>query len=233
MTPLTPQLPLGLTLRDSATFENFYAGPNAQLVSALAACAEGGGERFIYLWGGEGSGKTHLLQATAQAAGSRGTAVAYLPFGEAGQLVPDVLVGLETLSLVCLDDLHVIAGEASWEAGLFDLFNRLWEAGTRLVVAAAMSPGALPIALADLKSRLSSGLTYPVQGLDDEQKIQALRLRALRRGFDLPEDVGRYLLRRLPRDMSGLFAVLDHLDHVSLAAQRRLTIPFIKSVLEG
>jgi DnaA family protein len=225
------QLPLGLSLPDSATFANFLPGPNVQAVAAVEQCATGTGERFVYLWGGSGTGKTHLLQAACQRAGANGDPSAYVPLSRWSELSVAVLEGLHDLALVCLDDIQTVAGRHNWEEGLFHFFNRWRDGGGRLVVAATSRAPDLDLLLPDLKSRLSWGLTYSLRFLDDEQKIHALQLRARARGFDLADDVGRYLLRHFPRDMTALFSILDHLDDASLIAQRRLTIPFIKSVL--
>ena len=72
-----------------------------------------------------------------------------------------------------------------------------------------------------------------LRGLDDQGKAEALRLQARQRGMDMPEEVAGYLLRRSPRDMTALFALLDMLDQASLAAQRKLTVPFVKEVLRS
>jgi DnaA family protein len=225
------QLPLGLTLKDSATFANFIAGPHSEVVLALQTCAQGQGEAFIYLAGASGTGKTHLLQAACHEAAQCSGTVAYLPLQRAAEFNTGVLEGLERMALVCLDDVQSVAGQADWEQALFVLFNRLRDNGGRLIVSAISKPSQLGLTLADLGSRLGWGITYVLQELDDDGKLLALRLRAQARGFELPDEVGRYLLLRLPRDMHALFAVLDRLDYASLVAQRRLTVPFIKSIL--
>jgi DnaA family protein len=225
------QLPLGLTLKDSATFANFIAGMHSEVVLALQNCAQGQGEAFIYLAGAAGTGKTHLLQAACHAAAQGSGTVAYLPLQRAAEFDIGMLEGMERMAIVCIDDVQFVAGKADWEQALFVLFNRLRDNGGRLIVSAISKPSQLGLTLADLGSRLGWGVTYVLQGLDDADKLLALRLRAQARGFELPDEVGRYLLLRLPRDMHALFAVLDRLDYASLAAQRRLTVPFIKSIL--
>lgn len=222
-----PQLPLGVGLKDDATFANFLAGPNSEAVAVLQAEAE----RALYLWGGWGSGRTHLLQAACHACAAAGGAPAYLPLSEFKSLDPAVLEGLEAAPLVTLDDVQAVAGRGDWEAALFDLYNRVREAGGRLVAVADAPPAGLGLALPDLASRLGWGPVYHLQPLDDDQKMAALRARAGRRGLELGEEVVRYLLRRCPRDLHSLFALLERLDHASLAAQRRLTIPFVRDFL--
>ena len=86
--------------------------------------------------------------------------------------------------------------------------------------------------LEDWRSRAAACVVYQLRELDDEGRIEALRLRAAQRGLQLPYDTSEYLLKRVPRDLRSLFDILDELDEASLAAQRRLTIPFIREALE-
>lgn len=225
-----PQLPLGLRLGDHARLRNFFAGPNAELLAGLRALPEGRGERLLYLSGAPGTGKSHLLQAVCAAARERGRTAWYLPLDPG--LAPALLEGLERQELVCLDDLQRVAGHAAWEEALFHLYNRVRERGGALVVAGQGRPEELGLGLPDLVSRLCWGLLYRLQELNDAERLAALQLRAAHRGLDLPDDSGDYLLRRCPRDLPALCELLDRLDTASLAAQRRLTIPFVRSVLQ-
>jgi len=225
------QLPLGVRLRDEATFANYYPGVNQEVVRLLQdVTAQHDG--VVYLWGGPGSGKTHLLQAVCHLAAAEGQALAYLPLREAASFSPEMLEGLEQLPLVIVDDIDAVAADASWESALFHLYNRIREQGGRLIIAGSHSPTAIDIALPDLRSRLAGGLVLQLRALSDDDKAAALRLQARQRGMDMSEEVAAYLLRRCPRDMAALFALLDVLDQASLAAQRKLTIPFVKMVLE-
>lgn len=233
------QLPLGIKLPDSSTFANFVRGDNDEVVDHVRRCLEKGGDdnAAIYIWGAGGCGKSHLLQAACHAVAAAGKACVYLPLKTAhGQgpeaLFPEMLDGLESLALICIDDIDVVAADEAWEAALFHLYNRVHAAGSRLLVAGHAAPADLPLQLADLRSRLAWGWIFQLQVLADEDKKRALQLRASTRGFDLPDDVSDYLLRYFPRDMHALFALLDRLDTASVVAQRRLTIPFVKTVLE-
>lgn len=235
MANLPQQLSLSVNLNDDATFENFYAPShthNAMVVQSLRAQLDGSGEGFIYLWGAPGCGLTHLLQAACHQAQAMGLSVQYLPLRDLVGYAPDELfVGLDDLDLICLDCLPTIAGRADWELAIFNLYNRLRERGSRLLVAAEHSPRELAIGLEDLRSRLQWGITYQVHSLSDAEKQQALQLRARARGLELGDDVAQYIIQRLPRDTNELFWQLQRLDHASLAEQRKLTIPFVKKVL--
>ncbi|MEO6697685.1 MAG: DnaA regulatory inactivator Hda [Gammaproteobacteria bacterium] len=223
------QLPLPVMLPGGARFANFVAGRDLEAVQTLQNTRE----RFIYLWGAAGTGKTHLLQASCHHAAEQNAGVAYLPLAEADTISPAVLEGLERLDMICIDDVQAIAGQPEWETGLLHLYNRIRDSGAHLRVTGNVAPAELGLALRDLSSRLSWGLTFQLHPLDDENKLRALQLRARNRGMDLPEEVGRYLLQRWPRDMAKLFELLQHLDDGSLAQQRKLTIPFVRELIQS
>ena len=228
---MSDQLPLQIGLRPAATLEGFVAGDNAQLLASVRAAVLGTGERFLFLVGPAGSGKTHLLAGACNLGAARELRCAYLPLGLPDSLDPGLLSDLDGLDLVCLDDLDGVVGNRRWEEALFTLFNGLRDRGGRLIVAAERGPGSLPLALADLHSRLSWGLTLPVRPLRDEQLCGALEVAAAARGLRLGEGAARYLVERLPRDLPTLLALLDRLDEASLAAKRPLTLPFVRATL--
>lgn len=225
------QLPLGLTLRDDATFDNYFVGDNQQVFASLQDMVHWRGERFVYLWGEQGVGRSHLLQACCHAIDAMQYSVIYLPLSEYALLETNILDSMEAMNLVCIDDVHAVIGRRDWEEALFHLYNRMAAKGTFLLIAGDVVPTQLPCLMPDLQSRLSQGLVMPLRGLDDAQKLAALQMRAKRRGLVLSDDVGQFLLRRYPRNMGDLFAVLERLDQASLVEQRRLTIPFVKTVL--
>lgn len=142
-----------------------------------------------------------------------------------------MLSGLENVSLICLDDIEAIAGQEKLEEALFHLFNRVRANNQRLLITGSTAPANLNIKMPDLRSRLAWGIAYQLKALSDDQKLSALRQRAQSRGLQLDPTVGRFLLRRCPRNMRELFATLEALDQASLVQQRRLTIPFVKEVL--
>ncbi|MCS3903891.1 DnaA family protein [Methylohalomonas lacus] len=225
------QLPLAFTLNERLDFNLFVAGDNAAVCGRLQElAAEGRGQ--VYLWGAPGSGRSHLLQATCQLAGQHQLRAAYVPLAQFAAHGPGLLEGLEGLDLVALDDLQTVAGQDDWEQALFGLYNSLRDAGRAFVAAADSSPRGLALELADLRSRLGWGEVFHLQPLADDDKREALVRRASARGIELPDEVAVYLLRRTVRDMAGLMAWLDHLDQAQLAAQRRLSIPFVKSLLQ-
>ena len=221
------QLPLWLRLRDDAKLDNFYAKGNELAISSIRHLFEEG-ERFLYLWGAKGTGCSHLLQSACHHAGTLGKTSVYLPMDELIDYPVELLENLEQLELVCIDDVQAIAGNSQWEEALFHLFNRIRDAGGRLLTAATMPPRQLPIQLADLQSRLSWGVVIQLHELSDEEKLTALKMRAHVRSMELPDEVARFILLRSPRDLAAMFSLLDNLDDASFIVKRKLTIPFVK-----
>ncbi len=226
------QLPLSFEPRERYTFDAFVAGPNQLAVDLVRQTADGGGETQILVWGDNGSGKSHLLQAACNRASRSRMTVCYLPAREIAGTSPQVLDGLEQLELVCIDDMDTLLKSVPWEEALFDLINRIRDAGKRLLLASSRSPENCDTSLPDLRSRLTWGPVFQLRELPDEDKIRAIQKRADLAGLELPDNVARYLLTHYPRALFDLFERMDRLDRASMAMQRRLTIPFVKSVLE-
>lgn len=224
-----PQLPLPFRLQDDLTFNKYISSENQQVISALKDPQE----PFIYLWGDSGTGKTHLLHAICQEQTEHGKTAVYLPLKEMFTMPAQLLAGMDKLDLVCLDDIQLISGKSDWEEAIFNLFNQLKQTGGRLIISSISSPQQSNIQLNDLKSRLNSGLPLNLVPLSDESTIQALQARAHQLGLELNEDVANFMITRFPRNLSTLWSLLDQLDQASLAAQRKLTIPFLKSTLSA
>ncbi|MCY4211180.1 MAG: DnaA regulatory inactivator Hda [Gammaproteobacteria bacterium] len=231
--PSGSQLPLGFARHDVYTFASYIPGVNAGALEALRQIATDPDHANVYLWGAPGTGKTHLLQAACNLAAQRERPCAYIPLRQLDNFTPDLFAALEELSLVCLDDVDELAGRDEWELALFNLFNRLRDARTPLLVSAGHSPKASPVRLPDLQSRLCWGLCYHLQALHDDENIVALKQRARQRGFELSDPVVEFLIKRVARDTRNLFLWLDHLDRRSLEAQRKLTVDFVRKMLDN
>lgn len=229
---MTAQLPLSLGLRPRMRLEDFVAGPNA---AVLAACRDlvAGRHEQLYLAGPQGSGRSHLLLGMCDAAERAGLTAGYLPMRDYRELPTAATQGMDGLDLLAIDDVDAVAGHRAWEEALFVLYNRCRARRCRLVFAAAPGPAALPVRLPDLRSRLAWGLNFQLAPLDDAGRLELLRGEAARRGMDLPDEVGHYLLARCSRDTVALLHLVDRLDREALAARRRLTVPFVRDVLEA
>jgi DnaA family protein len=222
------QLPLGVRLGEAARFDGFVAGPNAEVLEQLAGAVP---PRVLWLWGRAGTGKTHLLQAACAAANERGGTATYLDLDAADS--PALLEGCETLDLVCLDALERVCGDSGWNAAIFRLYTLMQDGSGRLYVASTAPPASLRFRLPDLRSRLLAAPVHQLRELDEDGQIAALERRAARRGLELSREAAAYLVHRMPRDMHSLCGMLDRLDEAALAAQRRLTVPFLREALEA
>lgn len=224
------QIPLPLRLPKGPGLATFVAGPNREAVDAVRDWSMGLGQHQVFLHGEPGSGKTHLLHAACQAAAGSGRRVIHVPLAHP-ELTPALLDDLERLDGIAIDDIQAIAGVADWELALFDLYNRLADAGRHLICAARTPPGALGLKLPDLVSRLSAGAAYALQPLDDQGRAQLLRRLLDERGLHYEPRVIDYILSRCPRGSGALVGLLDALDEMSWIKKRRITVKLVGEVL--
>lgn len=225
------QLPLAIQLNDEATLTDFCWQNNTLLQQQVLSTLNGSNERLIYLWGVNGCGKSHLLQACCQIVSEQQTA-SYLPLKILNEWGPQVLEGLDEQKLIAIDDIDTIAQDSLWEEALFHLYNRIRDQEKNiLIISGQLPPPQSSLKLPDLRSRLSWGLVMQLHELEDDDKIKTLTARAYKRGFELPPSVSQFLLNRCARNMHDLDKLLNQLDEASLIAQRKITIPFVKRVL--
>ena len=218
------QLPLPFQLVEHSTFDRFVVGGNAELIDRLRRRRAQFG--CLWLFGGAGVGKTHLLQAVCH---SRARSI-YVPAGERAAAEAS-LSACADFENVAIDDVpRWLAGRAA-EVELFDLYNRLRASGGELLLTADRPPHQIAFSLPDLASRFGAATCYEVAPLRDDGRAQLLGNAARRRGLLLSDEVVNFLLSHVGRDQRHLLGILDRLDRSSLAAQRRITIPFVKDVL--
>jgi len=224
------QLTLPVTIGDKASFDNFWVGHNSELVTALQSCILKGEPRMLYFYGRGGAGKSHLLYAAMRFAKQEILASSYLSLKDT-YASPAMLETLDVKNLVCIDDVQHWAANSEHERALFSLFEQVKQGGGQLIVSANQPPRESGFHLTDLVSRLASGLVYPLHALSDEQQFEAIRLRAQQRGLSISDDTVRYLLSRSSRNTTELFSILDEIDKASLIEKRKITIPFLQSLL--
>lgn len=228
---LTPQLPLALRYSPDQRFDSYIGAPQGALAH-LRALALGTVSDWLYLAGSARTGKTHLALALCAEAEQAGRRAAYLPLVAAAGRLQDALAALHGQDVVALDGLEAIAGRREDEVALFEFHNRARTAGTTVLYTARDVPAELGLSLPDLRSRLSQCVQLMLLPLDDAGRRDVLRYRAQRRGLVLEEAAIDWLLTRTDRDLGRLVTLLDQLDRASLAAQRRITVPFLRSVIE-
>ena len=209
------QLALDLVQPLRPSLDNFVAGRNAEAVAALRALVDGGGERFVLLWGAEGSGRSHLLRAVAASAPSLWIdhATREMSFD------PGVRIYVAD-DVDCYDSVL--------QQQVFVLQNDVRASREAVLLASASAPPAQLALREDVRTRLAWGLVYQLHALTDAEKEEALRTHATSRGLALPTEVLKYLMTHMPRDLSTQIAILDALDGYALAAQRSITVPLIR-----
>jgi len=234
LTMMPIQFPLDLNWQvPHHVFSTYVTGNNQLACQSLLQVISGGDENVLYLWGPTGLGKTHLLQAACAEVANRQGVPAYLPLSQLRNLPIEAIEGMDQMDLVCFDDMQSIAGLSDWEDALFCLFNQLRETNTPLLISGNAAPQALGLGLPDLVSRLSWGGVFLLEALSDEDTLQVLKTYAAGLGLALTDPVANYLMSRCSRDLKILIAWLDRLDYASLSCKHRLTVPFVREILDG
>ncbi len=230
---MAEQLPVNFEFRANQTFKDFFSGSNQEIIDHLRKCATGDGEQQIFVWGKKGLGKSHLLQACCHHAHQQQQSAFYFALSPDELPDPALLSGLDKFDLVCLDNIEHIVGDPVWEQAFFNFFNQHRSSGHKLIISAACAPNKLGIQLPDLKTRLNWGLVLKLKPLNEAESIEALIFKADQMGFEIAPQAGRFLLTHYDRDLASLWALLEKLDRASLAAKRKLTLPFLKKILSN
>ncbi len=212
------QLLLNLAPQPLQTLTGFVSGRNAQLLAVLNELQQTPiGERFIYIWGEAGAGKTHLLHAMSGAG-------IYIDVAVDKRLD----IALSEKSIVAIDNVNCLGEEGAID--LFNIYNAMKE-GQGILLVSGHCPAAQLSLRPDLVTRLAWGLAFQVHTLTDEEKLKALYTRAKDKGFELKPEVANYLLTHWRRDMPSLFSALDALDEYSLETKRLITIPLLREAI--
>jgi DnaA family protein len=227
---VTPQILLPLEGHNLERFEDYLPGPNRAVVSALQDMLHSRGA-CLFIHGAQGSGKTHLLNATCNFARDQGQGAFYLGLAHVPENAAAGLAGLESMDLVCIDDIDRAAGNPAWENPLFHFFNQIRSHGGRMVVSSSCPLSSMAFQLPDLASRLAWGLRLQLEPLDDRDKMEVLRRKAMAAGFELPAEVARYLLSRESRNLASLVNGLEAIRREALRQKRRITLPLAREAL--
>ena len=222
------QLSLAVTLDNEATFENFYA-PFGTLQHTAMQCLSKRSEQYIFLSGNAGTGLSHLLQAACKLERDS----IYINFGLLdGNSIDKIFDGLEQMSLVCLDDIHIILSNQCRQKEIFHFFNRCSENGTRLVLASHKRLNVINIRFLDLVTRLKSGVVLHFEEFRDDDLLKLLKYRATLMGLDFTHDCAIYIFNRTRRTAGGVVDALRKIDLKALTEKRPITRPLIKAALD-
>jgi DnaA-homolog protein len=195
------QLPLGISPAREQDFANFVPGSNREALARVMALAS-----------------QTLEERIVYLWGTRGCGRSHL-LAAAARVNP---------RLVIADDVQALDERA--QHALFLAINEARDGGPAVLAAGDAPPARLGLR-PDLASRLAWGLVYQLMPLSDADKAEHLKSLATARGLLLSDDVARYLLERLPRDLTSLAAIMEVLDRYSLMRQRPLTLPLVREAL--
>ena len=224
------QLALDIGLFSGPTLANYWAGPNAEALRHLELWVGSGAAATprspvpTYLWGPHGCGKSHLLQAAADALRSQGALVGWM---DAGAVVQDFD---ERWAAVLMDDVHLYTADQQHRG--FNWFVNAQSLQRPVLAAGELAPADLALR-DDLRTRLGWGHIYSLQLLSEPERRAVLRQAADARGIFLSDEVMDYMLTRFSRDLGSLMELLGLLDGYALQTQRAITIPLIKSMMEN
>ncbi|MER2492579.1 DnaA regulatory inactivator Hda [Catenovulum sediminis] len=229
------QLTINFTHELEASFDYFYQQGNEMLLANLqefvTANVNVHSQQLMYIHGPKGSGKTHLLQATCHYADLNKQNAQYLPCSQLIAMPVAFTHGLEMNHLLLIDDIQEIAADDEWQTSIFDLINRTLEQGHKIVFSGSLPADDIPFTLPDLVSRLNWGQKWLVKPLDEAQRKEMLIMRSQSRGMPMTEELANFIVMRSQQDNASIMRCLEILDTQSLAEKRKLTIPFVKSVM--
>ena len=218
------QIPLPMASGSPPTLASFVTGLNAMVMAQLrVACEPGAPTTPLYLWGAQGTGKTHLLRALVHEVQQRGGRAGWF---DAAQPLP--WAHDDSWSLLVLDGCE--AYDAPQQHAAFSFFVEATAQGTLIAASGRLPPVDMPLR-DDLRSRLGWGHVLAVQALSEAESRAALRREADRRGLFLSDEVIDHLLHRYARDLKHLMTQLDQLDEFALVHKRALTVPLLRRML--
>ena len=227
---MSEQLPLALRWPAHQRFESFVVGGNGAGIDLLRHAASGDEIDRVFLSGAGGNGKTHLLIAACAEAASADRSAQYLDLSRVSSELANTIRRFGGSEVLAIDNVHAIAGVDESEHALFDLHNRCLAEGSTLLFAANEPPHALNLALPDLVSRLAACTQWQIRALDETERRRVIRALGASRGLEMDEAVLDWLFTRKARDLGTLVALLDRIDKAALAAQRRVTLPFLRQL---
>ena len=208
------------TLNARYTFENFIVGASNRLAHAASlAAAENPAQAYnpLFLYGGVGLGKTHLLHAIGNYGASRGQQILYVSSEE---FTNDLINAIRThktqafrekyrrIDVLLIDDIQFIAGKESTQEEFFHTFNTLHGQDKQIIISSDRPPKALATLEERLRSRFEWGLSADIQPPDFETRMAILRSKAERGGRNVPGEIIEVIARRVQSNIRELEGAL-------------------------
>ena len=248
--PTQPRLDFDSTdyqLNPRYSFQSFVVGSSNQFAHAAAlAVAEQPSKAYnpLFLYGGVGLGKTHLMQAVGHRVRehSRALRVSYL---SAEKFTNEVINALRfermvsfrdkyrTVDVLLLDDIQFLAGKERTQEEFFHTFNALYDAQKQIVISSDAAPKEIPTLEERLRSRFEWGLIADIQPPDLETKIAILMKRAETEGLALPAEVAEYIARGIRSNIRELEGAFIRLQAYSSLVGEAVSLSLAETVLKN
>jgi chromosomal replication initiator protein len=228
------------------TFQNFVVGASNQFAhAACVAVANQPGEHYnpLFIYGGVGLGKTHLVNAIGhQSAQRSGLKVVYL----SSESFMNELIGslrrdkmdefkkkFRNVDILILDDVQFIAGKERTQEEFFHTFNSLYESHKQIVITSDKFPKEIPGIEDRLRNRFEWGLIADIQPPDMETRVAILQKKAENEGVQLPHDVAFFLASNIDSNVRELEGSLTRLGAFSSLTKATITVELAKDVLKN
>lgn len=220
------QIPINFSFCNAKTLDNYISGENKHLIKALKEFAKNNHGQLIYLFGEKSTGKSHLCKAVFDIIEDTKILVNQHNF----ETLSDI--DLQNINYLILDDFEIILEKGNNEDTLFYYVNEFIISKKSLLISSINSTEQITFTKKDLKSRLTSNLIFNIKEISDERKVEVLKNITEDIGWTIEEKVCQYIMYHYRRDLFFLCNVLKSLDENSLALKKRVTIPFVKSIIE-
>jgi len=236
----------GFSLNPRYTFENFVVGPanrHAHAYSLAVADAPGKTYNPLFIYGGVGLGKTHLMQAICHfAVAKEGTnfKICYLPSEKFTNELIEAIQHHSTsrfrdkfrnVDILVIDDIHFIAGKESTQEEFFHTFNALYDAHKQIVISSDRPPKEIANLQERLVSRFGWGLTTDIQPPDLETRVAILKKKVEREPVSVPDEVIFFIAQLIKTNIRELEGALIRTIAYSLLEEKPITLDLAKEVL--
>ena len=185
----------------------------------------------IVLYGIKKTGKTYLLQSLCNYYADKNKLSLFIPLAEVTSLETSIFDSIESMDIICIDDLDAIKGFPEWEIALFNLINNSLISGCRLVFGTSQNPASINFSLSDLDSRIRKINSTEVFPINNENLHKAIKKISQFRSIRLGDKELNYLITYTERSIDSLINILNKLDDLSIEQKRKITIPLIKEII--
>lgn len=228
------------------TFDSFVVGPNNELAHAASlAITKTPGKVYnpLFLYGGVGLGKTHLLQAIGnQVIKNQKAKVLYMP---SERLVADIILSIQNktiedlknrysqIDVLIIDDIQFIAGKTATQDIFFSTFNSLYNKSKQIILSSDRSPKSIPALEERLRSRFEGGMIADIGIPDYETRLAILNTKSKEKNFSISDKVLSYIATNIQKNIRELEGALNKIIAMGQISNRDLTLNEVEKLLNS